>query len=289
MANWNEADHPRDDIGRFTDKGGGSSTKTKESYEEKMQRRAEILFPNTEEKKTINSNFDYKNIGLGNFNNENLSREDILFPTMKKNKYIENLNETDTIKRYQNNTLETFKQNLRNKSLEVAPTWNSSYNAKFSDSELKKAREFIHGAEDFGAEAYKPTPNDVWTIGYGHTGLVDGKPITPGMKITKEKAEELYRKDFEKHIVGLKNIEVPLTTNQKIALASFAYNNGPGVLNKDSSVVKKLNSGDFKGASDKMGEYIKQTNKKTGKREVLKGLINRRAKEKNLFYTPDEE
>ena len=109
------------------------------------------------------------------------------------------------------------------------------------------------------------------------------------MKITREKAEELYRKDFEKHIVGLKNIEVPLTTNQKIALASFAYNNGPGVLNKDKSIVKKLNMGDFKGASDKMDEYNKQLNKQTRQWEVLLGLVNRRAKEKKLFYTPDEE
>ena len=109
------------------------------------------------------------------------------------------------------------------------------------------------------------------------------------MKITREKAEELYRKDFEKHTEGLKNIDVPLTTNQKIALASFAYNNGPKVLDKDSSVVQKLNSGDFKGASDKMDEYKHQKNKKTGQMEVLRGLVNRRAKEKKLFYTPDEE
>ncbi len=272
MTNWNEGDHPRDAEGKFTYKEGSSSysSSKKESNEEKMKRRAEILFPNTREKRTINSNFDYKNIGLGNFNNENQ-------------------NETDSIKRYQNNTLETFKQNLRNKSLEVALTWDSSYNANFSNSELKKAREFIQGAEDFRADAHKPTPNDVWTIGYGHTGFVDGKPITPGMKITREKAEELYRKDFEKHIVGLKNVEVPLTTNQKIALASFAYNNGPGVLNEDSSIVQKLNAGDFKGASDKMDEYKYQTNKKTGQKEVLRGLVNRRAKEKKLFYTPDEE
>ncbi len=26
MAAWNEADHPRDEEGKFTDKGGGTST-----------------------------------------------------------------------------------------------------------------------------------------------------------------------------------------------------------------------------------------------------------------------
>ena len=40
----------------------------------------------------------------------------------------------------------------------------------FSDIEIAQAREFIQGSEGFKACAYKPTPNDVWTIGYGHTG-----------------------------------------------------------------------------------------------------------------------
>ena len=34
-------------------------------------------------KETNNIQIDYKNVGLGNFNNENHAREDILFPTMK--------------------------------------------------------------------------------------------------------------------------------------------------------------------------------------------------------------
>ena len=45
MANWNEADHPRDDIGRFTDKGGGSSSTSTENYERKSQSREDILYP----------------------------------------------------------------------------------------------------------------------------------------------------------------------------------------------------------------------------------------------------
>ena len=35
--------------------------------------------------------------------------------------------------------------------------------------------------------AYK-CPAGVWTIGYGHTGSVDGKAICSGMVITNEKA-----------------------------------------------------------------------------------------------------
>ena len=125
------------------------------------------------------------------------------------------------------------------------------------------------------------------TIGYGHTGLVDGKPIKLGMKITEEKAEELYRKDFETHTASLKDIQVPLTNNQKLALASFLFNLGPNIL-KGSDMLKKLNKGDYEGAANEFDKYIHQRNNKTGKYEVLNGLIDRRAKEKKLFFTPDD-
>ena len=156
----------------------------------------------------------------------------------------------------------------------------------FSDIEIAWAREFIQGREGFRACAYKPTPNDVWTIGYGHTGLVNGKPIKLGMKITEKEAEELYRQDFEKHIMPLKDVEVQLTNNQKLALASFLFNLGPNIL-KGSDLLKKLNKGDFEGAANEFDKYIHQRNNKTGKYEVLNGLIDRRAKEKKLFLTSD--
>ena len=159
---------------------------------------------------------------------------------------------------------------------------------EFSDIEIVRAREFIQGREGFRACAYKPTPNDVWTIGYGHTGLVDGKPITKGMVITKEKAEELYRNDFKAHSTPLKKVKVSLTGNQKIALVSLIYNIGAGAF-ENSTLLKKLNRGDYKGAVNEFDKYIHQKNKKTGKYEVLNGLIDRRAKEKKLFLTPDGE
>ncbi len=243
MAAWNEADHPRDEEGKFTDKGGGTSTA--QSYEDKMQRRADLLFP-----KTIDKN------------------------------NVENLKENDILKKYKNSRLEKLNQSINNKSIETAPRW--SNNTKFSDAELQKARIFIQGEEKFSPNAYYPVNGDKLTIGYGHTKLVDGKPITLGMKITKEKAEELYRKDFEEHTTGLKEVEVPLTSNQKIALASFMFNLGPNILH-NSDLLKKLNSGDYEGAANKFGEYIHQKGK------VLKGLVNRRRREKELFLTPDGE
>ena len=71
-------------------------------------------------------------------------------------------------------------------------------------------------------------------------------------------------------------------------MASFLFNLGPNILS-GSELLKKLNAGDYKGAADEMDKYNKQRNKKTGEFEVVRGLVNRRASEKKLFFTPDGE
>ena len=48
MAEWREEDHPRDDTGRFTFSGGGGGNTS--SAEDDLQKRADILFDNTEYK-----------------------------------------------------------------------------------------------------------------------------------------------------------------------------------------------------------------------------------------------
>lgn len=308
MTNWNEAEHPRDEDGKFTYKNGGGSGR---SHNEKMQNRADILYQTMKDKY---QKANYDKIGIENSINNNQSREDIFYPSMKNiseeqtytgttanlkkspscynsslyEHFLENLKETDLVKKYKNDGEYPFNEKY-GKYMDIELEWNSSNNAKFSDIEIKKARNFIQGVENFRADAHKPTPNDVWTIGYGHTGLVDGKPIKEGMVITREKAEELYRKDFETHTKGLKNIQVPLTSNQKIALASFMYNLGPNIFNGKSNLLDKLNSGDIKGASIELEKYNKQRNNKTGKFETINGLVNRRRKEKELFLKPDGE
>jgi len=156
---------------------------------------------------------------------------------------------------------------------------NSNYqpdNSIFTDDTIKKAREFIQGREEFKAQAYKPLKDDKWTIGYGHT-----KGVKPGDKITKEEAEKLYKEDFKEHSEALKSVKVPLTNNQKIALASFAYNMGATGF-KNSDVVKILNTGNYEKAAKELLNY----NKSKGK--YSQGLYNRRKLEMELFLTPDD-
>lgn len=141
--------------------------------------------------------------------------------------------------------------------------------------------DFIRESEQLRLKAYKPTKNDVWTIGYGHT-----KGVVPGMTITEAQAEQLLYEDLLWVEDTIKrNVKVPLNQNQYDALGSWVFNLGEGNL-KSSTLLKKLNAKDYTGAANEFLKWNKQTNKKTGKKEILNGLTIRRMKEKELFLTP---
>lgn len=119
----------------------------------------------------------------------------------------------------------------------------------------------------------------VWTIGYGWTQPVNGKPIKAGMVIDLATAERLLKTG----LVGYENdvsklVKVPLTQGQFDALVSFAYNLGARSLST-STLLKKLNAGDYKGAADEFTRW----NKAGGK--VLNGLTRRREAERALFLS----
>ncbi|MEB0362125.1 lysozyme [Citrobacter freundii] len=118
-----------------------------------------------------------------------------------------------------------------------------------------------------------------WTIGYGWTHPVDGKPIKPGMTIKQETADRLLKTglvSYENDV--LKMAKVKLTQGQFDALVSFAYNVGSRALST-STLLRKLNNGDVNGAAD---EFLRW-NKAGGK--VLNGLTRRREAERALFLS----
>lgn len=117
----------------------------------------------------------------------------------------------------------------------------------------------------------------VWTIGYGHTGKVNGKSIGAGMKITEEQAEQLLRSDlddFERTVN--KHVKVPLNQPQYDSLVSLAFNIGGGNF-KDSTLLRRLNQGNYQAAADQMLVW----NKSAGK--YRQGLMNRRERERAMF------
>ena len=130
----------------------------------------------------------------------------------------------------------------------------------------------IKSFEGLRLEAYMPTPDDVPTLGYGHT-----KGVQMGDTCTEEQAEAWLRDDLawaeecvERAVAKL------LHENEHAALVSLCFNIGCKAFT-DSTLVRLLNEGDFDAAE----AQFKRWNKQAGKE--LAGLSRRRAAEAELF------
>lgn len=112
------------------------------------------------------------------------------------------------------------------------------------------------------------------TIGIGHL-LKPGEKFPGG--ITEAQAEDLLRNDLadaEKAVAT--SVTVQLAQHEFDALVSFTFNLGGGALRK-STLLKKLNAGDRKGAAAEFGRWTKAGGKE------LAGLVKRRAAERKMF------
>lgn len=142
----------------------------------------------------------------------------------------------------------------------------------------RRGQQFLKDAEGLRLTAYRDATGTP-TIGYGHTSD-DYFPVKMGMKITKAKAEDLFRHDVEEAESFLDRvIKVALNGNQYGALISLIFNIGVGNF-RTSTLLKKLNRGDYQGAANEFGKWTKSKGKR------LDGLVRRRADEKALFMTP---
>lgn len=151
---------------------------------------------------------------------------------------------------------------------------------KTNDAGIALIKEF----EGLRLEAY-PDPAHGWnvpTIGYGHTSAAGEPKVTRGMKITAAEADAILRRDLGQYERSVSEaVKVPLNENQFSALVSFTFNLGAGNLRK-STLLKKLNAGDYAGAADQFRHW----NKAGGK--TLAGLTRRRAAERDLFLRKTE-
>ena len=118
------------------------------------------------------------------------------------------------------------------------------------------------------------------TIGIGSTYYEDGTKVKMTDKaITKERAIQLAKnvvKSFEQQVN--KSILLPMTQNQFDAMVLLCYNIGKSGFAR-SSVVRHFNEGNLQKAADSFLLW----NKAGGKE--LRGLTNRRKKERELFLT----
>ena len=115
----------------------------------------------------------------------------------------------------------------------------------------------------------------VWTIGYGTT-VINGVRVKKGDICTVEQAKSYMASDLKKFEAAVNKVTVALNQNQFDALVSLTYNIGTGAF-ADSTLLKKLNSGDYKGAAAQFDVWVKAGGKR------MQGLVNRRAVERKLF------
>lgn len=149
---------------------------------------------------------------------------------------------------------------------------------RINDAGLAVIREFERGPNgDYAAYKYRD-PVGNWTIGWGHL-IKRGESFNEPM--SRADADALLQEDlsdFEECVE--RKVDVPLSDNQFGALVSFAFNLGCGNLG-DSTLLKKLNNGDYDGAADEFQRWVYAGGQK------FNGLIRRRKMERELFVTPD--
>lgn len=132
----------------------------------------------------------------------------------------------------------------------------------------------IKSFEGFSRVACKALPSEKYlTIGYGHYG----KDVKPNQTITEAEAVKLLVKDLGGFVakVNKYNRKYGFTQNEFDALVSFCYNVGNiDGLTKNGTRTKAQIADKFLAYSYSGGKFIK-------------GLYNRRVKERNLFNKKD--
>ncbi|MGQ6015097.1 lysozyme [Serratia sp. IR-2025] len=136
--------------------------------------------------------------------------------------------------------------------------------------------DFLKRQEGEKLSAYKDT-RGIPTIGVGHTGLVDGKPVAMGMTISKEKSSDLLRFDLQWTERAINTENVTLNQNQYDALCSLVFNIGASAFN-GSTLLRKLKAGDYSGAADQFLAW-----KRAGNDPDI--LLPRRQRERALFLS----
>lgn len=106
--------------------------------------------------------------------------------------------------------------------------------------------------EGFSEEVYIPVSGDLPTVGFGHAD----PRLTIGERISKQQAVDFLSQDVkEAQIAVQKCVHVPLTQFEFDAYVSFAYNVGERQF-CSSTLVRKLNSGDYSGACEGLKAWV---------------------------------
>jgi lysozyme len=130
--------------------------------------------------------------------------------------------------------------------------------------------DFIIREEGSRNKAYKDSKG-LWTIGVGHL-IKSDEEFLKTITLTDNDVKELLKRDLKWCSEAVESsVKVPLTQKQFDALYSLCFNIGETAFKK-STVVKRINQNDLKGAADAIEMWNKPA-----------VLIPRRKREKALF------
>lgn len=149
---------------------------------------------------------------------------------------------------------------------------------------LPDAINIIKEFEGFESQAYIDTDGTP-VIGYGLSKIA-GTPVQIGDRISPKEAD-LALNDQLKEIQQTldRTITVNLSHRQLSAIASLSFNVGVDFIGK-STLIAKLNAGDYNGAAD---EFLRWDKANVGGRLVqMPGLARRRKAERQLFLNVGE-
>ncbi|MBV4366272.1 lysozyme [Erwinia phyllosphaerae] len=136
-----------------------------------------------------------------------------------------------------------------------------------------RGTELIKRFEGLRLTAYRCSAG-VLTIGYGHT-----RGVKTGDVITGHQADAFLREDLQvAELTVNTNVRTKMTQGQFDALVSFVFHVGTGNFTR-STLLKKLNAGDYAGAAGQFYRWIYADGK------PLDGLRRRRTAERELFLS----
>lgn len=149
-----------------------------------------------------------------------------------------------------------------------------------SSAAIDLLKKFEQGPQGGMASVPYADPSGKKTIGWGHRIYGAERFYKP---LTAAQADALLQQDLAQFAAGVNaRVTVPLTQSMFDALVCFVFNVGLGAF-VGSTLLRRLNEGDYAGAAGQFERWNKATNPRTGKKEPLAGLTRRRAAERALF------
>jgi GH24 family phage-related lysozyme (muramidase) len=142
-----------------------------------------------------------------------------------------------------------------------------------------RGEQLIKSFEQLRLTAYRPTRNDVWTIGWGST-----QDVHEGLSITIDQAQLRFIADTFDAIRYANALPCALTQSMFDALISLVFNAGPSSIKAGSTIGNALHlqaAGGYPSGYFAAWAGFALWRKQAGK--DLLGLARRRAKEMDLF------